>query len=101
MGGGGSIVLAAFDPVFTVLPLKVALGCHKFGFWVFQKNNQASDSQVYVHDYFIEMTKNQICPILMQLLMVPLVDGRLDQKLPKTIETPQLKWILGQLGPFS
>ena len=32
----------AFDPMFAVVPLEVALGWHKFDFWVFQKNNQAS-----------------------------------------------------------
>ena len=28
---------AAFDQIFTVVPLKVALGGHKFDFWSFQK----------------------------------------------------------------
>ena len=27
----------AFDPIFTVVPLKVALGWHKFYFWAFKK----------------------------------------------------------------
>ena len=74
----------AFDPMFTVVPLEVALGWHKFYFWAFQKNNHASVCQVYVHDYIFEICKNQMCAIQMQLLMVPL--QRPDQKLSKTIE---------------
>ena len=36
----------AFDPMFAVVPLDVALGWHKLDFWAFQKNNQASECQV-------------------------------------------------------
>ena len=49
-------------------------------------------------EYFVEMTKNQFYPILMQLLMVPLLWA--DQKLPKTIEIPHLKWILSEVQQF-
>ena len=55
--------------------------------------------QVWHHDYFIETQKNKISAILMQLLMLPLLQA--CQKLSKTIETPQLKSILGQLVLFS
>ena len=80
---------AAFDMPVTVVPLKVALGLGNFDFWAFQKSNQASLCQVAHHNYFFEMPKNLIFPILMQLLMVPL--SWADQKLPKTIEHPHLK----------
>ena len=73
----------------TGVPLEIALGWQKFYFLAFQKNNHASACQVPVHDYFFEMPKNQICPILMQLLMVPL--SQAYQKLPKTIEPPPSK----------
>ena len=79
----------AFDPIFAVVPLKVALGWHTFDFWVFQKNNQASGCQVSVHDYFFEMLKKQCFYILMHLLMVPL--SWAYQKLPKTIVPTHLK----------
>ena len=39
--------------------------------------------------------QNQICAILMQLLMVPL--WRSDQKLSNTIELVHLNWILSEL----
>ena len=38
----GSIVLAAFGLIFTVVPLKVALGLEKNDVWAFQKNNHTS-----------------------------------------------------------
>ena len=89
LGGGFQLFWAACDMPVTVVSLKVALGLEKNYFWAFQKNNHTSACQVNPHDYFCEMLKNQISPILMQLLMVPL--SQTDQKLPKTIETPQLK----------
>ena len=46
LGGWVQLFWTAFDPIFAVVPLKVALGWHKFYFWAFQKNNQASDPQV-------------------------------------------------------
>ena len=61
-----------------VVPLKVALGLKKNDFWAFKKIS-----------LFFLIPKSQIFPILMQLLMVPL--SQADQKLLKTIETPQLK----------
>ena len=69
LGGRVQLLWTAFDMPVTGLPLEVALGWQKFYFWSFQKNNHASDSQVNVHDYFFETPKNQICAILMQLLM--------------------------------
>ena len=59
LGGHIKLFWTGFDPIVTVVPLKVALGWHKFCFWVFQKNNQESDCPVTVHDYFFEMSKNQ------------------------------------------
>ena len=58
LGGQVQLFWTAFDLIFTVVPLKVALGWHKFDFWAFKKNNQASVCQVYVHDYFFETPKN-------------------------------------------
>ena len=89
LGGWVQLFWTDFDPMFAVILLKVALEWHKFDFWVFQKNNQASECQVNVHAYFFEMPKNKMCAILMLLLMVPL--QRLDQKLSKTIEPIHLK----------
>ena len=40
VGGGVQLFWAAFDPIFTVVPLKVALGLEKFDFWAFQNNNR-------------------------------------------------------------
>ena len=37
LGGRVQLFWTAFYPIFAVVPLKVALGWHKFGFWVFQK----------------------------------------------------------------
>ena len=36
----------SFDMPVTGVPLEVALGWQKFYFWVFQKNNHASECQV-------------------------------------------------------
>ena len=58
LGGWVQLFWTAFDPIFTVVPLKVALGWHKFDFWAFQKNNLASVCQVYVHDYVLKCPKN-------------------------------------------
>ena len=89
LDGGVQLFWAAFDLFLAVVPLKVGLGLATNYFWAFQQNNHTSVCQVVVHDYSFEMPKNQICPILMQLLMVPL--SRAYQKLPKTIELPHLK----------
>ena len=37
LGGWVQLFWTAFDPMFTVVPLKVALGWHKFDFWAFKK----------------------------------------------------------------
>ena len=63
---------AAFDMPVTGVPLKVALGWHKFYFWAFPKNNHDVTLEDHFPDYFFEMPKNKSCAILMQLLMVPL-----------------------------
>ena len=86
LDGEFQLFWAAFYMPVTVLPLKVALGLKKMSFGNLKKNNHTSARQVYVHDYFFEMPRNQICPIIMQLLMVPL--SWAYQKLPKTIEPP-------------
>ena len=99
LGGWVQLFWAAFDMTVTGVPLKVALGYKKIVYWVFQKNNHDVTLRLHFPDYFFEIPKNQICPILMILLMEPL--SQAYQKLPKTIETPYLKWILGQLGLFS
>ena len=46
LGGRDQLFWTAFDPMFTVVPLKVALGWHKLYIWVFQKNNQECGCQV-------------------------------------------------------
>ena len=61
LGGRVQLFWTAFDPMFAVVPLKVALVWHKFDFWVFQKNNQASDPQVSHHDYFLKCLKKIVC----------------------------------------
>ena len=61
-----------------VVPLKVALGLDKFDFWAFQKNNNDVTLDTHLHDYFLEIAKNQFFHTLKLLLMVPL--PRLDQK---------------------
>ena len=43
LGGCVQLFWTAFDLIFTVVPLKVALGWHKFYVWAFKKNNNASD----------------------------------------------------------
>ena len=37
LGGQVQLFWTAFDLMFTVVPLKVALGWHKFDFWAFKK----------------------------------------------------------------
>ena len=64
---------AAFDLSMRVIPLKDALGLEKIDFCAFQK-------------IITQVPKNQIFPILMQLLMVPL--SLSYQMLPKTIDPP-------------
>ena len=58
IGGQVQLFWTYFDLIFAVIPLKVALGWHKFDFWAFQKNNQASDPQMSHHDYFFKWPKN-------------------------------------------
>ena len=57
LGGWVQLFWTAFDMPVTGVPLEVALGWQKFYFWAFQKNNHASDCQVYVHDNFFEIPK--------------------------------------------
>ena len=38
----------AFDPMFAVVPLEVALGWHKFYFWAFQKNNHGHTLRLHL-----------------------------------------------------
>ena len=45
-GGGVPLFWAAFDLNLAVVPLKVALGCKTFYFWMFQKNNHTRGCQV-------------------------------------------------------
>ena len=40
LDGWFQLFWAAFDMPVTGVPLKVALGYKKIGFWVFQKNNR-------------------------------------------------------------
>ena len=65
LGGRVQLFWTDFDPMLAVVPLKVALGWHKFYFWVFKKNNHASVCQVTLHDYFFETPKKQFFCILM------------------------------------
>ena len=53
LGGWVQLFLTAFGPIFTVVPLKVALGWHKFDFWAFQKNNHDVTLDNHLHDYHI------------------------------------------------
>ena len=42
LGGQVQLFWTAFDLIFIVVPLKVTLWWHKFYFWAFKKNNDAS-----------------------------------------------------------
>ena len=53
LGGGFQLFCAAFDMRVTGVPLKVALGYTKMGFWVFQKNNRKTATCVTLGDYHI------------------------------------------------
>ena len=57
LGGGDQLFWTAFDLMFTVVPLKVALGWHKFDFWAFQKNNHDVTLGNHLPDYFFQMPK--------------------------------------------
>ena len=46
-----------FDPIFAVVPLKVALGWHKFYFWAFQKNNHDVTLDIHLPDYIFKCPK--------------------------------------------
>ena len=81
---GFQLFWAAFNMLVTVVPLKEALGWEKMIFGHLKIMTQVYPSEFF--DYFFEMPKNQIFPILMQLLMVPL--SWADQNLPKTIDPP-------------
>ena len=94
---GFQLFSAAFDLLMTVVPLKDALGLENFDFWAFKKLKKLT--WLHLCDYFFEMPKNHFFSILKPLLMVLL--SQADKKLPKTIETPQLKSILGQLVLYS
>ena len=50
----------AFDPMITVVPLEVALGWHKFYFWVFQKNNHGHSLDIHLPDYFLKCQKTNL-----------------------------------------
>ena len=52
LGGRVQLFWTAFDQIFTVVPLKVALGWQKFYFWVFQKNNHDVTLDTHLHDHF-------------------------------------------------
>ena len=52
LGGQVKLFWTTFDPIFTVVPLKVALGWHKFYFWAFQKNNHDVTLGHPPDDYF-------------------------------------------------
>ena len=54
LGGWVQLFWTTFDPMFAVVPLKVALGWHKFDFWAFQKNNNGHSLDTHLHDYYFE-----------------------------------------------
>ena len=53
LDGWFQLFWAAFDMPVTGVPLKVALGYKKIGFWVFQKNNRLCHTCVTLGDYHI------------------------------------------------
>ena len=52
LGGWVQLFWTAFDLMFAVVPLRVALVWHKFYFWVFQKNNHDVTLRLHLPDYF-------------------------------------------------
>ena len=52
----------AVDPMFTMVPLEVALGWHKFYFWAFQKNNYDVTLGNHLPDYFLKCPKIKFVP---------------------------------------
>ena len=89
LGGQVQLFWTAFDMPVTGVPLKVALGYKKMFFLALQKNNHRQSLDNHLPDYFFETPKNQICAILMQILIVLLWTS--DEKLSKTIEPFHLK----------
>ena len=85
LGGWVQLFWTALYMPVTGVPLEVGLGWQKFYFGAFQKIIIQWVSSDFFQLFF-EMPKNQICPILMPILMVPL--SWAYQKLPKTIEPP-------------
>ena len=63
LGGRVQLFWTAFDQIFTVVPLKVALGWHKFGFWPFQKNNYGHTLDTHLPDYFFKHPKTKFVSI--------------------------------------
>ena len=59
LGGWVQLFWTAFDPIFAVVPLKVAFGWHKFDFWVCQKNNHDVTLEDNLPDYFFETQKKK------------------------------------------
>ena len=57
LGGHVQLFWRASDPIFTVVPLKVALGWHKFDFWAFQQNNHDVTLDIHLPDYFLKCPK--------------------------------------------
>ena len=47
LGGRVQLFWTAFDMPMTGVPLKVALGWHKFDFWAFKKNNHANANAIF------------------------------------------------------
>ena len=72
LGGWVQLFWTAFVMPVTGVPLKVALAYKKIVFWVFKKNSHDVTLEDHLPDYFFEQPINQICAMLMQLLMVPL-----------------------------
>ena len=61
LGGWVQLFWTAFDMPMTGVPLKVALGWHKFNFWVFQKINHGHSLDIYLPYYFFNAQKSNLC----------------------------------------
>ena len=85
---GFQLFWAAFDMLFTVVPLKVASGLEKNDFWAFQKIIMQVNVKCDIMIIYLKC-QNQTFQTIMQLLMLLL--SWAYQKLRKTIETPHLK----------
>ena len=62
LGGWDQLFWTAFDPMFTVVPLKVALVCHKFDFWAFKNIIRQVYVKCHIMIIFLKCPKIKFVP---------------------------------------